>query len=59
MNETITEASQYWAAFFIGMAALGGFGALFIWALIRGNFKNVERPKKRLLEIDEQTEVKL
>ena len=53
------DSAQYWAAFFIGIATLGGCGALFIWALVRGNFKNVERPKQRMLEIDEETEVKV
>lgn len=57
MSDFLGEMSQYWAAFFIGLLTLGGFGALFVWALVSGQFRNIERPKHRILEIDENTEV--
>ena len=51
--------SQYWAAFFIGVATLGGMGGLFLWGWMRGAFKNPEGPKHRMLELERTTEVKL
>lgn len=56
---TAGEWSQYWAAMMIGIATLGGMGGLFIWAVCRGAFRNMEDPKTRLLEIDAHTEVRL
>lgn len=57
MQETISNLSQYWTALLIGLLTLGGFGALFLWAVLSGQFRNVEAPKHRILEIDQQTEV--
>ncbi len=57
MQETISQLSQYWAALFIGLLTVGGFGALLLWAILSGQFRNVEAPKHRILEIDQQTEV--
>ncbi|MEM7013000.1 MAG: cbb3-type cytochrome oxidase assembly protein [Verrucomicrobiota bacterium] len=54
----IQEASQYWAAFFIGVATVGGIGGLLFWAITRGQFKDIERPGRRMLEIDEETGVR-
>lgn len=58
MADLAGALSQYWAALFIGLLTLGGFGALFLWALLSGQFRNVEHPKYRILEIDEETEVR-
>ncbi len=55
----LEDASQYWIAFFIGVATCGGVGALFIWSWMRGSFRNVEAPKHRLLELEKKNEVKL
>lgn len=49
--------AQYWVAVFIGLLALGGFGALFVWAWLSGQFRDVEAPKHRMLELDETTGV--
>lgn len=52
------DSAQYYSAMYIGITALGCFGALFIWAYAKGFFKNIEAAKTRLLEIDKQTGVK-
>jgi cbb3-type cytochrome oxidase maturation protein len=54
----IGDLAQYWAAFFIGVAALGGIGGLFLWAWLSGQFRDVEAPARRVLEMDEETGVR-
>lgn len=51
--------SEYFAATLIGLMSLGAFGALFLWSVFKGQFKNTERPKTRMLELENQTGVKL
>lgn len=53
------DYSQYFAATLIGLLSLGSFGALFIWSVLKGQFKNIEKPKMRLLELENETGVKL
>ena len=59
MRDFAGDLSQYWAAFFIGLLSLGGFGLLFVWAILSGQFSNVENPKHRLLEHEDDAEVKI
>lgn len=40
-------------------AALLGFLCLLFWSIGRGNFRDVERPKHRMLELEEKTKVHL
>lgn len=40
-------------------AAIVGFVCLLFWSIGRGHFKNVEKPKYRILELDEKTKVRL
>ena len=54
----IGDMAQYWVAFWMGIAALGCFGFLFLWSYARGQFQGVENPKNRLLEINQMTGVK-
>ena len=42
----------------LGLLLLG-FLALLIWSLIRGQFRNVEGPAKRMLELEEEGGVKI
>jgi nitrogen fixation-related uncharacterized protein len=38
---------------------LVGFLALLFWSLARGDFRNVERPARRMLELEEEGGVKI
>jgi len=42
----------------LGLLLLG-FLVLLIWSLARGQFRNVERPARRMLELEEEGEVKI
>jgi len=52
-----TIDAQYWVAMIIGIACFGGIGGLFIWAALRGQFRNVEAAKTRMLFLDNHTKV--
>lgn len=38
-------------------SAILGFGFIFLWSVAAGQYRGVEEPKYRILEIDEETEV--
>ncbi len=40
-------------------SAILGFGFIFLWSIAAGQYRGVEEPKYRILEIDEDTEVDL
>ena len=43
----------------IALISFGSFGALFIWAWLKGDFKNVEKPKTRILTLEDEKGVRL
>ncbi len=38
--------------------AIGAVGGVFLWSIISGQFRDVERPKHRILDLDKNTGVK-
>ncbi len=36
------------------LTVAGGFFSLFIWSILKGHLKNVEQPKHRMLEMEEE-----
>ena len=51
-----TEGSAALASFLVPVLnylfVAAGFSALFLWAYVRGQFRNVEEPKYRMLEMN-------
>jgi len=37
---------------------VGAVGGIFLWSILSGQFKDVERPKHRMLDLDKKTGVK-
>jgi len=56
--DVVGDLAQYWVAFLFGVAALGGVGGLFLWALLSGQFEDVEEPSRRMLDLEDETGVK-
>lgn len=52
------DLAQYWIAMLFGIAVLGGVGGLFLWALFSGQFDDTEEAALRMLELEDQTEVR-
>lgn len=55
----LEAASQYWVAFWMGLAAIGGFGSLCLFSWLRARHGQPQPPEQRLLEIEAQTGVRL
>ncbi len=53
--ETGIRQSLYFILSVIGAGMLG-FVALFFWSWMRGQYRNVEAPKFRMLELEEKQE---
>ena len=51
--ETGIRQSLYFILSVMGVGMLG-FVALFLWSYIRGQYRNVEAPKFRMLELEER-----
>jgi len=58
METDVGNQAQYLVAFLMGIAAVGGVGALFVWSWLRGQFRDVEAPGDRLLELEDETSVR-
>ncbi len=50
------EATIFMLSFF-GSGMLASV-SIFFWAMVSGKFKNIERPKYRILELDRTTKIK-
>lgn len=55
-HESVSTGAALWIP--LGLLLLG-FLVLLVWCLARGEFRNVERPAQRMLELEKEGKVKV